>query len=90
MLRITENVVSAKTVRLRLDGILTSETYADFECILFRHQTDDAKTIFLDMQGVTFLHESAARKLASVRSRRVRVVNCSSFIATLLETVARQ
>jgi anti-anti-sigma regulatory factor len=90
MLRITENVESPQAVRLRLDGILTAETYEDFENIFFRHHTDDMKTIVLDMQGVTFLHEGAARKLARVRGGRVRVVNCSPFIATLLETVARQ
>ena len=90
MLRITENLENRDAVRLRLDGILSSEAYADFENILARHHQDEMKTIILDMQGVTFLHEGAARKLALVRGDRMRIINCSPFIHTLLETVARQ
>jgi anti-anti-sigma regulatory factor len=90
MLRITETVENPHAVRIRLDGILTSETYADFEHVLFRHQRANLKTIVLDMQGVTFLHEAAARKLARFRDGGVSVINCSPFIQTLLETVQRQ
>ena len=90
MLRITEDLENPQAVRLKLDGILTAKTYEDFEHVFFRHHTDDTKTIVLDMQGVTFLHEGAARKLARLRGGHVRVINSSPFIQTLLETVARQ
>jgi hypothetical protein len=90
MLRITDNLDSPEVIRLRLDGILTSETYADVEHILFLHRKHNKRTVVLDMQGVTFLHDDAARKLAAVCGGRVRVINCSPFIQTLLETVAGQ
>lgn len=90
MLRITENRENASAVRFRLDGILSSETYADLENIFSRHQTGEPKTIVIDMQGVTFLNEAAARKLARMRGSGVRVVNCSPFVTMLLETSARQ
>jgi anti-anti-sigma regulatory factor len=89
MLRITENSADPMAVRLKLEGILSSETYVELEEILSRHN-NGIKTIVLDMQGVTYLHENAARKVARMPGDRVRVVNCSPFIETLLETVARQ
>ena len=90
MLRISEILENANGVRLRLDGILSAETYEDFETIFFRHRRDPMKMIILDMRGVTFIGEGAACKLARVGGARVRIVNCSPFVATLLETVARQ
>lgn len=90
MLRITETLENPQAVRLKLDGILSAETYEDFEHVFFQHHTGDTKTIVLDMQGVTFLHEGAARKLMRVEGDRVRIINCSAFIQTLLETVARE
>jgi hypothetical protein len=90
MLRITENLENPQAIRLKLDGILNTETYENFEHVFFRHPAGDWETIILDMRGLTFLHEGAARKLARIGGPRVRVINCSPFIKTLLETVARQ
>jgi anti-anti-sigma regulatory factor len=89
MLRITENLENPQAVRLKLDGILDAENYHEFEHVFFRYHTGAATTIVLDMQGVTFLHDDAARKLSRVRGGRVRIINCSPFVQTLLETVAR-
>jgi anti-anti-sigma regulatory factor len=90
MLRITENFDDVDSVALRLDGVLSNETYADLERIFSRHRSAGPKTVVIDMQGVTFLNEEAARKLAQLFDQRVRVVNCSPFVAMLLETVAEE
>ena len=90
MLRITETVENPRAIRLKLDGILSTETYDDFEQVFLGHHAGDSKMIVLDMQGVTFLHEGAARKLARVGGGRVRLINCSPFIRTLMEMVRRQ
>jgi hypothetical protein len=37
------------------------------------------------MAGVNFMHDDAARKLAQLRAESVRVINCSPFIAALLD-----
>ena len=89
MLRITETIENAQAVRLKLDGILSTETYEDFEQVFLGHHAGGSKMIVLDMQGVSFLHEGAARKLARVDAGRVRLINCSPFIRTLLKTVRR-
>jgi anti-anti-sigma regulatory factor len=90
MLRITETLENPQAVRLKLAGTLSRETYEDFEQVFLGHHAGSTKMIVLDMQGVTFLHEGAARKLARVGGARVRLVNCSPFIQTLLEAVRRQ
>ena len=90
MLRITENFDDVESVSLRLDGVLSNETYADLEKVLSRHRSAGSKTIIIDMQGVTFLNEEAARKLAQLCDRGLRVVNCSPFVAMLLKTVAEE
>jgi len=90
MLRITENSENGKTVRLRLDGTLTAASYSELETLCSQYQGRDGKMILLDMGGVVFMNEKAARKLAKLRSKRLRLINCSPFIETLLRTVEPQ
>jgi anti-anti-sigma regulatory factor len=85
MLRITENSDDAKTVRIRLDGTVSLESLAELDEALTRHQNSPQKTIILDMAGVDFMKDEAARKLVNLQSDALRIVNCSPFIATLLE-----
>ena len=89
MLRITENSENGKTVRLRIDGTLTEIGYPELESICARHQRSDGIVLLLDMAGVVFMQDDVARKLASLRGDRLRIINCSPFIETLLETVTR-
>jgi len=88
MLRITENQENNNTLRLRLDGTLTAETFADLETA-WRQRSDKSEMIILDMGGVNFMNEAAAQKLAQIKSERVRIINCSPFIAVLLDTIER-
>lgn len=90
MLRITENFENGDTVRLRLDGTLSLATFHELAELCDRHQQRDRVTITIDMEGVNFMHHEAAGRLASMRGESLRIINCSPFIATLLDTVERK
>ena len=90
MLRITENLENGDAVRVRLDGKISLDSYADLEGVLGRLRDRGRRIILLDMAGVTFLNGDAAQKLARARGENVRIVNCSPFISALLDTVASQ
>lgn len=90
MLRITENFENGDTVRLRLDGTLSLATFDELAELCDRHQQRDRVTITIDMEGVNFMHHEAAGLLASMRGESLRIINCSPFIATLLDTVERK
>jgi anti-anti-sigma regulatory factor len=89
MLRITENTENGKTVRLRLDGIINSASYDELVAVCSRHQESAGKVILVDMAGVVFMNNEMASKLAGLRSDKLRIINCSPFIETLLNTVER-
>src|SRR5437016_12387832 len=88
MLRITESSENG-TVRLRLDGTLTAASCSELETACSRHQADNVTMILLDMTGIVFMNDETARRLANLRSERLRIINCSPFIETLLETVEK-
>jgi anti-anti-sigma regulatory factor len=89
MLKITEDSENGRTVRLRIDGTLTEICYPELESICARHQKSDGIVLLLDMAGVVFMQAEVARKLASLRGERLRIINCSPFIETLFETVTK-
>lgn len=89
MLRITENSENCKTVRLRLDGTLTAASYSELEALCTQYQGSDDKIIVLDMAGVVFMNDEVAKKCVKLQSDRLRIINCSPFIETLLKTVER-
>lgn len=91
MLRITEKPENGKTVRLRLDGTVSALSLAEIEEICLRHQSGkEKKIVLLDMGGVVFMNDEAARKLAAWRSDRVKIINCSPFIEALLQTMNKK
>lgn len=87
MLRITENFDDGRSVKIRLDGTISLESFGELDKALARHQNSPRKTIIVDMAGVDFMNDEAARKLVNLQSEALRIVNCSPFIATLLETL---
>jgi len=89
MLRITEHLENGKTVRLRLDGTISSQSFDELKEACSRHLEESRRIIILDMSGVDFMNDEAASRLAELQSESLRVINCSPFIATLLETVGR-
>lgn len=86
MLRITENLENDQALRLRLDGTVSRESFTELAELCARHQLKGGPTIILDMAGVSFMHDEAAQKLAQLRTESVRVINCSPFIAALLDS----
>ena len=89
MLRITENSENGVTVRLRIDGTLTETGYPELESICARYLDSKGRVLLVDMAGVVFMQDEVAKKLANLRGERLRLINCSPFIETLLETVTR-
>ncbi len=87
MLRITENTENGKTVRLRLDGTVNLTSYTELEAACSRHREAPGTIILVDMTGVVFMNNEVATKLAGLRSEQLRIINCSPFIETLLNTV---
>jgi len=86
MLRITENLENNTIVRLRLDGTVSQETFDELAEVCARHQETGARTILVDMTGVNFMSHDAAQKIARIRTESLRVINCSPFIAAVLDT----
>jgi anti-anti-sigma regulatory factor len=89
MLRITENLENGKTIRLRLDGTVSVESIAELDKACARFRDRQLKMIILDMAGVDFMKDDAARKLVELQSDSLRIINCSPFIVTLLETLRK-
>jgi len=89
MLKITENFENGKTVRLRLDGTLSNETLAELIHAFLPYRDGVERTIIIDMASVDFMNDRAARELINMRSEHLRIINCSPFIATLLETYSK-
>jgi anti-anti-sigma regulatory factor len=90
MLRITETLEDAKAARLKLEGVLTSENYPELNAVIQRNCRYESRTLILDMRGVTYLDENAACELTRLRSERLSVINCSPFVETMLDAVARK
>ena len=89
MLKITENFESGNTVRLRLDGTLSKDAFGELTDAYIVHRDATDRIVILDMAGVEFMNDQAARELINLRNERLRIINCSPFIATLLETIAK-
>lgn len=83
MLRITEHNDSPNTTRLRLDGRVDGETYGELEASWTGGRKPN--TLVLDMSGVVYMSDDAARRLANLRGESLRIVNCSPFIELLLQ-----
>ena len=87
MLRITEYREERNTLRLRLDGTISQTSFADLENACSRHLSS-REIIVLDMAGVVFMNNEVASRIVRLRSEQLRIINCSPFIETLLNTVA--
>lgn len=86
MLRITESFDSENMVRLRLDGTIAEASFAQVEEAVMHHLRN--RTIVLDMAGVVFMNNDAAKKIVQLRSEQLRIINCSPFIEILLNASA--
>lgn len=85
MLRITEQQENDKTLRLRLDGNVDAKALAELHSLWGNE--NNGLTVILDMAGVVFMSEEAARQLAKQRNDSLHIINCSPFIEMLLQSV---
>jgi anti-anti-sigma regulatory factor len=70
---------------------MSETSFAEVEEAFTRHVGNSQRAIIiLDMAGVVFMNNDAARKMVQLRSARLRIINCSPFIETLLNTVAER
>jgi len=72
MLRITETVENGSVVKLRLDGTITSESFAEIDRTCAHYRSEINHTVVLDMAGVTFMQTEPAQKLAQLKRDRLR------------------
>ena len=84
MLRITEQNVNETTKRIRLDGNIDSQSYAELEKIWSLHDRADSVNLILDMTGVVYMSDEVACRLTRLRGGSFDIVNCSPFIELLL------
>ncbi|MGH7790919.1 MAG: STAS domain-containing protein [Thermodesulfobacteriota bacterium] len=84
MLRIRETSEDGKTVILKLDGKLVDAWVADLEEICLAHKDDKNKIVVLDFSGVTFIDNKGVRMLENIKDEKIKIINCSLFIQTLL------
>jgi anti-anti-sigma regulatory factor len=84
MLRITRTDEQGNVIRLRIDGTVDGDFLSHIEASYSAGKSSEDYLLLLDMSGVDFMTEAAARQLALLRSERLRIVNCSPFIETLL------
>ena len=87
MLRITENFENRQTIRLRLDGTISAEALMQINHAIAQNRDGCDCTVILDMGGVEYMNDHAARELVKLRNDQLRFVNCSPFIATLFEMI---
>jgi hypothetical protein len=90
MLRITERFENDHTLRLRLDGTLSVGSYRHFADTMASHEACGSALIMIDMAGVGFMDQDSARRILMMPGDRVKVINCSPFIETLLATVEHE
>ena len=86
MLRITEIPEDDKTITLKLEGKLIGVwiTYLDRKCA---YRKKKGYTVVLDFSGVTFIESRGVAMLERIKDDRVRAVNCSPFIRSILGKV---
>ena len=89
MLRITQITEDQKNVRLRLDGVIADEGLNELRDTCSTIRNGGGPTLIIDMTGVDFMSNQAAQELAGICSARVRIINCSPFIDTLLNTITK-
>jgi anti-anti-sigma regulatory factor len=87
MLRITEVSEDDKTVTLRLEGKIVNEWIQVLERACLYHSDKKNKTVLLDFSDVTFISEEGVKMLESIKDKRIKIINCSPFIRSILPSL---
>lgn len=84
MLRITDLSKDDKSVTLILEGKLVGIWIPELERICLHHIKEKNRSVVLDFSGVTFIDNKGVKMLESIKDDRVKIVNCSPLILSLL------
>lgn len=84
MLRITEVSKDDEAITLRLEGKLVGRWIPELERICLYNRDEKNKTVVLDFSSVTFIHKKGVRMLERIQDERLKIINCSPFIESLL------
>ena len=87
MLRIIEIFKDDGAVTLRLDGKVVDVWIPDLEKICLYHRDEKNKTVVLDFAGVSFISSNGVRILEKIKDERIKIINCSPFIRSLLHNL---
>ena len=84
MLRITDVFEDEQTISLRLDGRVDETTVAELEESILQHRNGKGKRITLDFAGIVFINDVGVDLLRKIKDDRIRIVNCSLYVKSLL------
>jgi anti-anti-sigma regulatory factor len=84
MFRTTEISEDERTVTLRLDGKLVHAWVSNLEMLCLHYKDEKNKTVVLDFSGVSFIDNDGVRMLENIKDEKIKIINCSLFIQTLL------
>jgi anti-anti-sigma regulatory factor len=86
MIRITETYEDEKKVRLKIDGKIVDPCIWVLEKLCCHYIYEKEKEIILDLEGVTFIDEKGLHMLGGFKDNKIKSVNCSPFIRSLINS----
>ena len=84
MLRITEISDDGEEIVMKLEGKVIGVWVDDLKRVCLFHRDERNRAVVLDFSGVTFVEARGLEMLKDLKGDRVRIVNCSPFINSLL------
>jgi anti-anti-sigma regulatory factor len=84
MLRITKTFDDESKVQLRLDGRVDKSMLPQLEQSVVEQRNSRGKAITLDFSGVVFIDDAGVKLLKRMKHKKLKIVNCSLFIKTLI------
>lgn len=84
MLRITEISDDGEEIVMKLEGKVIGVWVDDLKRVCLFHRDERGRAVVLDFSGVTFVEARGLGMLKDLKGDRVRIINCSPFINSLL------
>jgi len=84
LLRITEISDDGEEIVMKLEGKIIGVWVDDLKRVCLFHRDKRGRVVVLDFSGVTFVEARGLEMLKDLKSDRVRIINCSPFINSLL------
>ena len=84
MLRITEISDDGEEIVMKLEGKVIGVWVEDLKRVCLFHRDERSRVVVLDFSGVTFIEARGLEMLKHLEGDRVKTINCSPFINSLL------